>query len=244
MSGPLGIRRFGTLFENLVTTRAYEILTSQPHWEEQIALALRHAPDLPAGPRVLDIGCGYGVSTFVLARALGPDVEVVGVDLSRPMIERAQRLRVARPEGRRTRFLRADARELPLDGDRFDLAVGHSFLYLVPDRRAVLAELVRVLAPRGRLVLMEPSRDGSLRAAAREALVRGPPRALGRPLASARFGTSMATWRLVSGVAGRMTPSRLEALFAEAGLGEFACHPTLGGLGLHATGVKCGEDLQ
>ena len=67
-----------------------------------------------------------------------------------------------------------------------DLAVGHSFLYLIPDRGAVLREVRRVLAPGGTLVLMEPNEDASLPHAVREGARRCRV-ALRRPWDASRF---------------------------------------------------------
>ncbi|MGM0574361.1 MAG: class I SAM-dependent methyltransferase [Myxococcota bacterium] len=216
--------------------RAYEFLTRQRLWHDQIARVLDHAPDLPDAPRVLDLGCAWGVSSFVLAERLGPAARVVGVDLSRPMIARARRHHAERfPHLRGVSFLRADATALPFEDGAFDLAAGHSFLYLCPDRPGVLAEVRRVLGPGGRLVLMEPSAGGSLPRAAMTARV-ALPAVRADPIAAARFAASMVGWRVASLVSGRLAPARLIALLREAGFESATCRPTLGGLGLHASG--------
>lgn len=215
---------------------SYDLLTRQDLWRQQIARVLDHLPEGASPRRVLDLGCGPGVSAFVLAQRLGPHVEVVGLDISPVMIARA---RMHHAEGHpaltRVRFVEADATQLPFDEGAFDLIVGHSFLYLVPDRPAVLAQARRVLAPGGTLVLMEPSRRGSLVTAGIGAVGRLPQ--LGRqPLAASRFLASMVLWRLVSGAAGRLDPVQVERLFLDAGLERITTKPTLGGLGLHCVG--------
>ena len=221
-------------FFNL-SARAYEVLVHQDYWRTQIARLLDHVSPRE-GLRVLDLGCGPGISAFVLAERLGPKATVVGVDLADTMIDRARhhhRTRHARLAN--VRFEVADATALPLPDGAFDLVTGHSFLYLVPDRPGVLREARRVLAPGGTLVFMEPARGGSLTAAAREAST-----AAGelwrRPLAASRFTASMVAWRLVSGVAGRLDEAEVRRLFTEAGFVRVECHPTLAGLGLHCVG--------
>ena len=215
---------------------AYDLLTAQPLWREQIAAVTRFRAGRPPPRRVLDLGCGPGVSAFVLAERLGPEVEVVGVDISGAMIARAEAHLARRPElAGRVRFLTADATQLPFSSGHFDLAVGHSFLYLVPDRPGVLLEARRLLAPGGQLVLMEPAAAGSLSAAARALPALGAT-LLQAPSVSARFGLSMALWRLVSGAAGRLSPAEGERLFHAAGFEGFSAHPTLAGLGLHLVG--------
>jgi demethylmenaquinone methyltransferase/2-methoxy-6-polyprenyl-1,4-benzoquinol methylase len=52
-------------------------------------------------------------------------------------------------------LVQADAAALPFAAGAFDAATSHSFLYLVSDRAAVLAEVARVLRPGGRLVVLE-----------------------------------------------------------------------------------------
>lgn len=216
-----------------VGARAYDELTRQDWWRGQVRRLLDYV-DVRRGPRrVLDLGCGPGVSALALAEALPPGSEVVGVDLSPEMVARARAQLAARsPLLRGVHFLRADACRLPLRAGSFDLVTGHSFLYLVPDRQSALREARRVLASDGALVFMEPNRDGSLARAALEGLPRLPELARS-PFAAGRFLTSMVLWRAASAVAGRMHADLLGPLFAGAGFREVHCHETLGGLGLH-----------
>jgi ubiquinone/menaquinone biosynthesis C-methylase UbiE len=212
----------------------YDALTGQDHWRAHIVAMLGHVQGVRDGPkRVLDLGCGPGVSAFALADVLPEGSSVVGVDLSPEMVARATRHHRRRfgHLGNVT-FHQADAAALPFESEGFDVVTGHSFLYLVPDRVAVLREARRVLRRGGTLVFMEPSRDGSL---ARAALgVRRPLATVAEsPLAAGRFATSMALWRVASALAGRMDPALVSRLFAEAGFAEVECHETLGGLGLH-----------
>lgn len=224
-------------------TRAYELLTRQCLWREQIREVLRFVPAASgAGLRVLDLGCAYGVSTFELARALGPDAHVTGLDFSAPFISRAQRLREGAHSDLRDRvaFVQADATSMPFEAEHFDLAVGHSFLYLVPDAAAVLRETRRVLAPGGVAVFMEPNRDGFLPAAAGRGLrglLRDPGAHASAPLSTLRFAASMAAWRAFSSVAGRLSAAEVATLFEAAGMQSVTSEPTLGGLGFHAVGA-------
>ena len=215
---------------------AYDWLTAQPIWRQQIAAVLDHVPADKRPIRVLDLGCGPGVSSFVLAETLGADSEIIGIDNAKLMIQRANRWHAGTyAHLENVRFQAEDATNLPFDDTSFDLAVGHSFLYLVPDRVGVLREVRRVLKDDGALVLMEPNRDGSIFAAAGEGWQN---RASGGHSGNAqlRFGTSMALWRVASGAAGRMHPDLVRDLFADGGFAEVECHPTLAGLGLHCVG--------
>lgn len=221
------------LFFN-VTSWGYDILTDQTVWREQIAEVLHHIPDGTGISRVLDVGCGPGVSAFVLAAAL-PRAEVVGIDLSERMVARAQRHHQQRLSHlSNVSFEVGDATQLRFDSGSFDLVVGHSFLYLVPDRRAVLREVRRLLGIGGSVVLLEPNRRGSLRNAATARFDRDFG-AIGG-IDAALFGTSMVLWRLVSGNVGRLDPDDVATWMREAGFDEAQSVPTLGGLGMHCIG--------
>lgn len=218
----------------------YDLLTGQDFWRAEIEamvapLAAAWA-DRPG--RMLDLGCGPGESAFVLADRF-PRAEVLGVDIAPAMIRRAERQRLARrPRFENLRFEVADATALPLADHSIDLAIGHSFLYMVPDRAGVLRETMRVLAPGGELRLMEPAKDASLRLAARRsrpAMGRAVRRA---PVAASRFAASMLLWRCFSRTAGQLSPAGVRDLFGAAGFTAIEVRDTLGGLGLHCIGRR------
>jgi ubiquinone/menaquinone biosynthesis C-methylase UbiE len=131
-----------------------------------------------------------------------------------------QAWRRARTSQRRISWLRADAAHLPFASGALDGCTGHSFLYLVSDRTAVLAETLRVLKPGGRLVLMEPNaRAATLRAAL--AISRDP-----------RHLVSVSLWRPFSRLHGRFSQASLVATLEQAGFVECGAEETLGGLGV------------
>ena len=82
--------------------------------------AIRRAGVKP-GEAVLDIGCGCGDTTIDLARAVGITGEVVGVDISEPMLARAEYL-AAQTEMTNVFFELTDVETGPLHSDSFDLA--------------------------------------------------------------------------------------------------------------------------
>ena len=108
---------------------------------------------IPRGGIALDVGSGPGNVTASLARAAGPDGLALGVDISEPMLARA----VRNEAGPQVGFIKADAQRLPLRDDTFDAAVSTAVLQLVPDPKAALTELARVLRPGGRLAIMVPT---------------------------------------------------------------------------------------
>ncbi len=109
--------------------------------------------NIPPGGIALDVGSGPGNVTASLARAAGPDGLAVGVDISEPMLQRA----VRNEAGPQVGFIKADAQRLPFRDNTFDAVVSTAVLQLVPNPAAALAEMARVLRPRGRLAIMVPT---------------------------------------------------------------------------------------
>ena len=112
---------------------------------------LIEAATLRPGERVLDIACGTGIVARTVARTLGGNASVVGLDLSAPMLAAARS--AAKAEGVSAEWQEGSAVNLPLAGATFDVAFCQQGLQFFPDRPAALREMYRVLAPSGRLVL-------------------------------------------------------------------------------------------
>jgi SAM-dependent methyltransferase len=100
--------------------------------------------------RVLDVACGPGSFTGFFADRLSGDGFVIGLDNSVAMIERA----VRDSSSARAVYMRADAHDLPFSKCAFDVVCCFAALHLVPEPMAVLHEMVRVLAPGGRIAVM------------------------------------------------------------------------------------------
>ena len=105
----------------------------------------------PAPASILDVGCGTGEITARLAGVF-PSAKITGVDLIASHLELA-RTRCA-AFGDRVTFRTADAFELPFAANGFELTVCRHMLQAVPEPERILAELVRVTAPGGRLHLI------------------------------------------------------------------------------------------
>jgi SAM-dependent methyltransferase len=128
-------------------------------------LLLEHLPPAPA--RIADLGCGTGTLSVLLA-AEGYDV--AGIDLSPEMIVRAK----AKAAGHDATFAVGDAADPELPAGSFDVVLSRHVLWALPDPAAGLARWVRLLAPGGRLLLVEGRwfTGSGLAAADAEALVR------------------------------------------------------------------------
>jgi len=105
------------------------------------------ANELAGRGRTLEIGVGTGLVALPLAAS---GVPLVGLDLSAPMLAK-----LMEKAGGRAPFplVVADATALPFADDRFGGAVVRHVLHLVPAWRQVVAELVRVVAPEGRVLV-------------------------------------------------------------------------------------------
>jgi SAM-dependent methyltransferase len=103
---------------------------------------------LPAPPsRVADLGCGTGTLSLLLAEA---GHTVTGVDFSPAMVERARA-----KAGHAAQFHVGDAAAPPLAPASYDVVLCRHVLWALPDPAAALERWVGLLAPGGRLVLVE-----------------------------------------------------------------------------------------
>lgn len=104
-----------------------------------------------AGERVLEVGCGTGVVVRDLAALVGRRGEVVGVDVSRHLLERARALCGEAARHARIALRLADGASLPFADDRFDAALAITVMLHVADPLRVAREMARVTRPGGRV---------------------------------------------------------------------------------------------
>jgi ubiquinone/menaquinone biosynthesis C-methylase UbiE len=105
--------------------------------------------DAPAGTSVLDIPCGGGFAFRGLRP--GQSVRYVAADISPYMLQRARQEAHRRAVQDAIEFVEADVTALQFADNSFDLCVTYNGLHCLPDPRAALGELTRVLKPGGTL---------------------------------------------------------------------------------------------
>jgi SAM-dependent methyltransferase len=184
-----------------------------------------------AGEQVLDIGCGTGSTTLALARAVGPQGRVFGVDISQPMLAVAAQRAAAHPELNLS-FAEADASSAALPTGQ-DLLFSRFGLMFFAEPAAALRHLRGHLKPGGRcaFVCWRTPRDNPWAMAplmaARQALGITPPPA--DPLAPGPFAFA--------------DEQRLRGLLAEAGFGTIELQrfdaPNALGATAHEAALNC-----
>ena len=110
------------------------------------------ARELREGTRVLDVACGEGYGSDLLA---APGIDVVGVDIADEAVTHA----TAKYGRAGLRFVEASAAELPFEDGSFDTVVSFETIEHHDQHEAMLREIKRVLAPGGRLVISSPNRQ-------------------------------------------------------------------------------------
>lgn len=99
------------------------------------------------GERVLDVGCGGGVTSAALAQAVGSNGQVLGVDVSAVILEVARR-RYANTAN--LAFALGDAASMPFDSGTYDLITSRFGVMFFPEPAAAFSHLRAALKPAGR----------------------------------------------------------------------------------------------
>jgi SAM-dependent methyltransferase len=156
-----------------------------PRWTEHqehqdqvlrpVSARLIVAADPKPGDRVIDVGCGCGATTIDFAARVSPGGDVLGLDLSEPMLARA-RQRAA--QNLPVRFELADATVYHFKPNAADLVVSRFGVMFFADPARSFANLRKGLKPGGRLVFAcwrEPKQNPWLILPLREAAKHAPP---------------------------------------------------------------------
>lgn len=154
--GTLEARQVRAMFDRI--SGVYDLLNTamtaglHHRWRERAAQEARIGP----GSRVLDVATGTGDLALELGRRVGPEGEVIGSDFAEGMLDRARaKASAAGPGGARPRFEWGDAMALPYEDDSFDAATVGFGARNFDDLARGLSEMVRVVRPGGRVVVLE-----------------------------------------------------------------------------------------
>lgn len=111
----------------------------------------------PAGQEILDIACGTGDFSIAIARAMAPGSRITGLDLSEGMLAVMRaKLAAAGLEGR-VACVQGDSESLPYADATFDCVTIAFGIRNFEHRETALREILRVLKPGGKLVILELS---------------------------------------------------------------------------------------
>ena len=101
-----------------------------------------------AGERIIDVGCGSGATTIAFAQKVGASGHAMGIDISGPMLARAQ---ASAPKGLPLDFVLADATVYPFDPSSFDLLASRFGVMFFAEPVLSFANMRKALRPSGRL---------------------------------------------------------------------------------------------
>lgn len=124
-----------------------------PFARQEIARFRRMAP-LQTGLRLLEVGCGAGLTTKAISDLLRP-AQLSAFDFSEEQVARARR----KLSGRENIDVRqADATAMPYDAESFDAVIEVGILHHIPEWRKAVPEIARVLRPGGIFCFAEPTK--------------------------------------------------------------------------------------
>jgi ubiquinone/menaquinone biosynthesis C-methylase UbiE len=140
-------RHADVLLKTAAISRPWTSAAGRIRKERRVAFLTRGYQQLPAHPKVLEIGCGTGIFTEEIARTFS---DLTSIDVVDALLE------VARQRLPQVRIENADVHHLIYASGSFDLVLGCSILHHL-DWDAALAEIGRVLKPLGQVRFCEPN---------------------------------------------------------------------------------------
>jgi 2-polyprenyl-3-methyl-5-hydroxy-6-metoxy-1,4-benzoquinol methylase len=110
--------------------------------------------DIEPGAKVLDIGCGAGVDVFLAASSVGNSGEVLGIDLTPEMIQKANANKETTKSANAV-FRVAGIQDLTEMDEHFDVIISNGVFNLIPDKDDAIAAAMKLLKSGGKLFIAD-----------------------------------------------------------------------------------------
>jgi SAM-dependent methyltransferase len=128
-------------------------------WREEFVPLLLRYLDIKPGQKVVDVGCGTGPLTRLLAKGLGGRGEVIGIDRNEQLVRQARKLTRESGLDRQVSYRVDDATRLKLEDDFADRVVCQTVLWTMRNPRDAIAEMIRICKPGGMVGAVEGATD-------------------------------------------------------------------------------------
>ncbi|MBA4384650.1 MAG: arsenite S-adenosylmethyltransferase [Anaerolinea sp.] len=116
---------------------------------------------LKPGQTVLDLGSGGGIDCFIAGKKIGPTGQVIGVDMTPEMLDKARANKI-KVGAENVEFRLGEIEHLPVSDNSVDVVISNCVINLSTDKPQVLREILRVLKPGGRMAVSDIVTSGDL----------------------------------------------------------------------------------